>query len=130
MAQYLTYEQYREWGGTMDEAAFVPAEIRARARVDALTQGRVGRMASVPEQVRAAMLEIIRVDGVFSPAAQAEAPVAVSFNTDGYAESYGSARDRTACAERELNRSVLTLLDGVTDDAGAPLCFAGVMAAG
>ena len=41
MAQYLTYEQYQAWGGTLDESAFNLAEIKARARIDAMTQKRV-----------------------------------------------------------------------------------------
>ena len=130
VAQYLTYEQYQAWGGTLDEAAFNLAEIRARARIDAMTQKRVAYMQTVPEQVQAAMMEIITVDGTFSASAQASAPVAASFTTDGYSESYGSAESRTAAIEKQLNRSIETLLDGVTDDDGTPLLYAGVPTAG
>ena len=126
MAQYLTYAQYIAWGGTLSESAFGLAEIKARARIDAMTQGRVAYMASVPEQVQAAMMEIIQVDGTYSASAQAAAPVAASFTTDGYSESYGSAESRTAAIEKQLTASVETLLDGVTDDEGVPLLFAGV----
>ena len=130
MAQYLTYEQYQAWGGTLDESAFNLAEIKARARVDALTMGRVAYMQAVPEQVQAAMMEIITVDGTFSASAQASAPVAASFTTDGYSESYGSAESRTAAIERQLTGSIETLLDGLTDDEGTPLLYAGVPTAG
>ena len=126
MAQYLTYAQYQTWGGTMTEAAFNLAEIKARARIDAMTQGRVAQMAQVPEQVQAAMMEIINVDSTYSAAAQAAAPVVASFSTDGYSESYGSAESRTAAIEKQLTASILTLLDGVVDDNGVPLTFAGV----
>lgn len=130
MAQYLSYEQYQAWGGTLSESAFTLAEIKARARIDALTQGRVAYMAAVPEQVQAAMMEIITVDGTYSAAAQAAAPVAASFSTDGYSESYGSAESRTAAIEKQLTASILTLLDGVTDDNGVPLTYAGIPVAG
>ena len=130
MAQYLTYAQYQAWGGTMTEAQFNLAEIGARARIDAMTQKRVAYMAEVPEQVQAAMMEIIQVDSTYSAAAQAAAPVAASFSTDGYSESYGSAESRTAAIEKQLTDSILTLLDGVTDDEGTPLTFAGVPVAG
>ena len=126
MAQYLTYAQYVQWGGTLDTSAFNLAEIKARARIDAMTQGRVARMARVPEQVQAAMMEIIGVDSTYSAAAQAAAPVAASFTTDGYSESYGSAESRTAAIERQLTASIETLLDGLTDDEGTPLLYAGV----
>ena len=130
MAQYLTYAQYTAWGGTLTEAAFNLAEIKARSRIDAMTQGRVAHMAAVPEQVQAAMMEIIQVDGTYSAAAQAAAPVAASFTTDGYSESYGSAESRTASIERQLTASIETLLDGITDDEGVPLLYAGVPVAG
>lgn len=123
---YLTYAQYQAWGGTMTESAFNLAEIKARARIDALTQGRVAYMQTVPEQVQVAMMEIIIVDSTYSAAAQAAAPVVASFSTDGYSESYGSAESRTAAIEKQLTASILTLLDGVVDDKGVPLTFAGV----
>ena len=126
MAQYLSYAQYVEWGGTLTESAFNLAEIKARSRIDAMTQGRVARMAQVPEQVQAAMMEIITVDGTYSASAQASAPVAASFTTDGYSESYGSAETRTAAIEKQLNASIMTLLDGIVDDDGVPLIYAGV----
>ena len=130
MAQYLTYAQYTAWGGTLSEAAYNLAEIKARSRIDAMTQGRVAHMAAVPEQVQAAMMEIIQVDGTYSASAQASAPVAASFTTDGYSESYGSAESRTAAIEAQLTASVETLLDGITDDEGVPLLYAGVPVAG
>ena len=130
MAQYLTYEQYQAWGGTLTEAAFNLAEIRARARIDAMTQGRVARMAAVPEQVQAAMMDCITVGQTYSAAAQAAAPVAASFTTDGYSETYGSAENRTAAIEKQLTASIETLLDGITDDDGVPLLYAGVPVVG
>ena len=126
MAQYLTYAQYQAWGGGLSESAFNLAEIKARARIDAMTQGRVAYMQAVPEQVKAAMMEIITVDGTYSASAQAAAPVAASFTTDGYSETYGSAETRTAAIENQLTASIETLLDGVTDDEGTPLLYAGV----
>ena len=130
MAQYLTYAQYQAWGGGLSESAFNLAEIKARSRIDAMTQGRVAYMQTVPEQVKAAMMEIITVDSTYSASAQAAAPVAASFTTDGYSESYGSAESRTAVIEKQLTASIETLLDGVTDDDGTPLLYAGVMTVG
>lgn len=126
MAQYLTYQQYEDWGGMLDEPAFTIAEIKARARIDALTMGRVAHMREVPEQVQVAMMDIINVDGTYSASAQAAAPVAASFTTDGYSESYGSAESRTAAIEAQLTASIETLLAGVVDDEGTPLIYAGV----
>ena len=127
---YLSYEQYLEMGGDLDEAAFRLAELKARRRIDGMTQGRVAGMAAVPPEVAAAMMEIMAVDGVYGPGAQARSPVATSFNTDGYSERYGGAEGRTAAIERRLRAEIASLLDGVADDAGVPLLYAGVAVAG
>lgn len=130
MARYLTYEEYQELGGSLPETAYNLAELKARKRVDALTQGRVANMAEVPFEVKAAMMEIMAVDARFSAAAQAGAPVVASFTTDGYSESYGSVESRTTSMEKQLTASIMTLLAGVTDDHGVPLLYAGVATCG
>lgn len=130
MAQYMTFEQYIALGGTLPLMEFTLAEVKARARIDAMTQGRVANMAEVPLQVLVAMMEIIKVDSTYSASAQASAPVAASFTTDGYSETYGSAESRTAAIEKQLTASIETLLDGLTDDDGVPLLYAGVPTAG
>ncbi len=123
---YLTYEQYVAFGGTLGESAFEPAEMKARKKIDAMTQRRVARMAEVPGEVRVAMMEIIGVDSAFGAAAQASAPVVASFTTDGYSESYGGVSERASAAEAKLRGTVGELLYGVTDDEGVPLIYAGV----
>ena len=126
MAQYLSYEEYVVLGGKLGEAEYPSAELKARRRIDAMTHGRVARMARVPEEVKAAVAEIIDVEAVYGATAQAAAPVAESFSTDGYSESYGDARARGQEVRRQLAEGIAALLDGVTDDEGTPLLYAGV----
>jgi hypothetical protein len=124
---YLTYEEYRAYGGTMTEADFALAEFRARKRIDYLTDSRVAAMAEVPEAVKMAMMSIIRVDGAVGVDAQAGAPLVASFSTDGYSENYGSAADQTANAEKQLNAELRRLLYGEKDDNGVPLLYRGLV---
>ena len=132
MPRYLTYEEYAALGGTLPEAAFGAAELKARKRIDAVTHGRAARMAErrapgpMPEEVRVAMAEIIAAESAFGAAAQAEAPPVAGFSTDGYSESYGDGAARSREVERQLRRCVELLLYGVRDDDGAPLLYAGV----
>ena len=123
---YLTYDEYQSYGGTLAEGDFNLAEFRARKRIDQLTDSRVAAMAEVPEVVKLAMMSIIKVDGAVGVDAQAGAPLVASFSTDGYSESYGSAADQTANAERQLNREIGRLLYGEKDDNGVPLLYRGV----
>ena len=123
---YLTYEEYVAMGGGMAEGDFQLAELKARKRIDSMTQGRVAGMATVPEEVKAAMYEIIAVEQAFGAQAQASAPVVESFTTDGYSEKYGGATEREAAARKALDRTVNALLYGVCDDTGTPLLYAGI----
>ncbi len=123
---YLTYEEYRAYGGTLAEADFALAEFRARKRIDYLTDSRVEAMEEVPEAVKMAMMTIIKADSAVGVDAKADAPLVASFSTDGYSESYGSAADQTAGVERQLNAELRRLLYGVRDDDGVPLLYRGI----
>lgn len=123
---YLTYEEYRAFGGTLDEAAFGPAEYRARKRIDELTDGRVGRMRQVPEGVKLAVLMVIKAEGAVGAEALADAPAVAAFTSDGYSERYEGASERIANLEEQLNDGLRRLLSWIWDDHGVPLLFRGV----
>lgn len=126
MAQYLTYDEYVNYGGTMDEADFTVAEFKARSRIDWLTMARVQKMKAVPEEVKLAMMVIMKVDSKFSATAQVESAIVSSFSTDGYSESYGSIFEQAGYADKQVNREVTKMLFGVVDDYGEPLIFRGL----
>jgi len=126
MTQYLTYQEYVEFGGAMDEADFTVAEFKARSRIDWLTMGRVQNMAEIPDEVKLAMMVIIKVDSKFSATAQADSAIVSSFSTDGYSESYGGASEQSAAAENKVNNEVIKMLFGVLDDFGVPLIYRGL----
>lgn len=80
---YLTYDEYKEYGGTASEQDFTMLEFRARKRIDRLTASRVQRMAKVPEAVKLCMMSLIGIDSKAGAEAQVDKPVVTSFNTDG-----------------------------------------------
>lgn len=125
--QYLTYQEYVEMGGTMPEDDFDLAEFKARSRIDWLTLARVQRMATVPVEVKKAMMVIMKVDAKYSADAQADSAVVSSFNTDGYSESYGGASEQSENAENQTNNEVKRMLFGVLDDYGTPLIYKGLI---
>lgn len=126
MAQYLTYDEYVELGGDMDAKDYPVAEFRARSRIDWITMARVKNMKVIPEEVKLAMMAIIKVDSKFSSTAQVESAIVSSFSTDGYSESYGSIFEQAGYADKQLNREVTKMLFGVLDDFGEPLIFRGL----
>lgn len=126
MAQYLTYAEYQAMGGDMSETDFTLAEFKARSRIDIMTLARVQDMAAVPDEVKLAMMCIIKVDTKYSADAQASSAIVSSFNTDGYSESYGSTSEQSEVAEKQINSEVKKMLFGVLDDHGVPLIYKGL----
>lgn len=126
MAQYLTYDEYVGYGGDLSEQDFVLAEFKARSRIDRMTLARVQYMQEVPEEVKLAMMCIIKVDRKYSSDAQADNAILASYSTDGYSESYGGVSEQSNNAEIQLTRQIGKMLFGVVDDTGIPLIYLGV----
>lgn len=126
MAQYLSFDEYVSLGGSLSEEDFRLAEFKARSRIDRLTLGRVKDMAEVPEEVKLAMMVIMKVDGKFGADAQVDSAIVSSYSTDGYSESYGGASEQASAAQSQLNQEVYKMLFGVEDDHGVPLIYKGL----
>lgn len=124
-AQYLTYDEYQEYGGTLSPTDFMDAEYRARKRIDRATDMRVQDMETVPEAVKRCMFSLIKIDSAAGAEAQISNPTVTSFNTDGYSESYGHALSAED-AEKEMTRRIQTDLYGDVNDHGVPLLYRGV----
>ncbi len=122
---YLTYEEYKSYGGTLSETDFPLMEFKCRKRIDKLTDCRVQKMTSVPEAVKLCMMSLIKLESAAGTEAQVENPVVTSFSTDGYSESYGKAMDASE-ASTAMNSTVYSMLYGELDDNGVPLLYRGV----
>ena len=122
---YLTYEEYKDFGGTASESAFPILEMKARKRIDFLTDSRVQNMEVVPPAVKLCAASIINMESVVGAEAQIANPVATSFSTDGYSESYGNSLSADAARE-QMNKTVREMLYGELDDEGTPLLYRGV----
>ena len=124
-AHYLTFEEYREYGGVLEAAAFLPLEMLARKRIDYLTLSRIQQMEAVPDAVRLCMVSLVRMENAAGAEAQAIDPAITSFGTDGYSESRGNAMDAKT-AQLQMNGLVKMYLHGELDDNGTPLLYRGV----
>ena len=122
---YLTYEEYKSYGGTLSETEFPLMEFKCRKRIDKLTDCRVQKMASVPEAVKLCMMSWLKRESAAGTEAQVENPVVTSFSTDGYSESYGKAMGASE-ASTAMNSTVYSMLYGELDDNGVPLLYRGV----
>ena len=122
---YLTKSDYIAITGAQSPANFAMLEAAARKRIDYLTASRVAAMAVVPDAVKACMVALMQLEGSVGAVAQAAHPVATSFSTDGYSETYGHAFS-AADAAAEMTKMIKMYLYGEKDDRGIPLLYRGV----
>ena len=123
---YLTYDEYLEFGGTLDQTAFEHLEFKARKRIDYLTDCRVrDHMAVISWAVKHCMYSLMEMERKVGIEAQALNPQATSFSTDGYSESYGNAINTEDVGKR-MNALVASMLHGEVDDEGTLLLYLGV----
>ena len=123
---YIDLTYYLNNGGkqSMTDAAFTRNEYRARKLVDKMTQGRVKKMANVPEAVERLMVELVTLEDN-QGAELAEKQAAKSFSNDGYSETYADPLTGEQMKEIECNL-ISEYLSEETDDEGTPLLYLGV----
>lgn len=122
---YIDHGYYLANGGKeMSEAAFSRNEYRARKLVDTLTQGRIRKMAEVPEAVQRLMVELVTMEEN-QGAGVTEKQAVTSFSNDGYSETYADplTADRVKEIEYDL---IFQYLSDEEDDNGTPLLYLGV----
>ena len=57
--QYLTYDEYRLLGGTLDIMPFNLLEYEARKKIDSRTQGRLIKEEIIPQEVKMCMYALM-----------------------------------------------------------------------
>lgn len=57
--QYLTYTEYQELGGTLDQLPFNLLEYQARKEIDLNTKLRLVNETSIPDEVKMCLFELI-----------------------------------------------------------------------
>ena len=101
--QYLSYEEYMELGGTLDEVPFNELEYECRRIIDSRTQNRLKNADKIPQEVK--MLEnkmIQTLQGYYVSLEKAQSGVA-SENTDGYSVSYISSNQISQLIEGKID---------------------------
>lgn len=122
---YLTYQEYKSYGGELSETAFIPLEFKSRKRIDYLTDSRVQNMIAVPAAVKLCMYVLIGMESSVGRSEQAASPSVSSFNTDGYSETYSQAMDADT-ANAQMDALTKEYLYGEKDDNGTPLLYRGL----
>ena len=114
--QYLTYEEYRALGGSLDLTSFNLLEFEARRQIDIRTFNRLQDLETQPQEVKLCVYNLINGIQSFSQAEQSTSGNIASENTDGYSISYLTA-DRISeivkSKNNEIDNIIRTYLLGV-----------------
>lgn len=126
--KYLTYQQYRAMGGTLDLMPFNLLEFEARKRIDERTQCRLKNVTEIPVEVRMCMLKLVDLISMYNKELETSSKGIASENIDGYSVSYttgGQANEIIKSKTNEINDAITTYLLGVVVD-GEHILYLGV----
>ena len=101
--QYLSYEEYQELEGTLDEVPFNELEYECRRIIDSRTQNRLKNADEIPQEVKLLENKMIQtLQGYYVSLEKAQSGVA-SENTDGYSVSYISSNQISQLIEGKID---------------------------
>lgn len=126
--QYLTYEEYRALGGTLDLMPFELLEYETRKRIDERTQGRLKTVNDIPQEVKMCMFKLMNVVTSYDEGLDSVSRNIASENTDGYSVSYvtgSQIQEVLKTKNKELDDIIMTYLVNVIVN-GEHILFLGV----
>jgi hypothetical protein len=124
--RYLTYDEYQELGGTLDEAPFNLLEFEAQKNIDKYTFGRLKNLNEQINEVKLCILKLIQLINTYSTYENQNKSIS-SENTDGYSVSYNQATENVSKAKiNEIKDIIKTYLSECRLEDGTPYLYVGV----
>lgn len=105
--EYLTYTEYKLYGGKLDESVFARLEYKARKMIDKRTFGRLTAVSDVPESVKRLMYELIGLIGHSDVSSPDYTPSIASEGNDGYSVSFAGSQILTVDATEKKAVSLI-----------------------
>lgn len=122
--QYLTYQEYKALGGTLDEMPFNLLEFNARKKIDERTFGRLVDKGQEYQEVKLCVYNMITTLNSYSSYDTQNKAIS-SESTDGYSISYGTPQKSiTEAKNSELEDIIYTYLSNLIVD-GVPVLYRG-----
>ena len=124
--QYLTYEEYRALGGTLDLMPFNLLEFRSRKEIDKPTYGRLKDLKEQVQEVKVCDFDLINKINVFIKNENRDRSVS-SENTDGYSVTFNDINKEFTQQEKlEIASTIDTYLSECKLEDGTPYLYRGV----
>ena len=124
--QYLTYEEYQDLGGALQETPFNILELEARKNIDKYTFGRLKNLESQINEVKISEFKLIELLNTYSSYENQNKSIS-SENTDGYSISYVQSTENVSKAKINEIKSIIKsdLAECYLED-GTPYLYVGV----
>lgn len=124
--QYLTYEEYKGLGGSLDLMPFNLLELEARKQVDKHTFGRLINLETQKQEVKICIFRLITLLNSYNTDLERNKAVS-SENIDGYSVSYGAVSNEAINGkESEIKSLIQDLLNNCYLEDGTPYLYRGV----
>lgn len=124
--QYLTYEEYIELGGTLDETPFNILELEAQKNVDKYTFGRLQNLEQQINEVKVCIFKLIGLINTYNSYENQNKSVS-SENIDGYSVTYSQATENVSKSKIEDIKCIIkTYLAECKLEDGTPYLYVGV----
>ena len=114
--QYLTYDEYKALGGTIDQTPFNLLEFEARRKIDERTFGRLKNVEKIPQEVKICVFSLINSISSYSSCLSSNNKNVASESIDGYSVSYvtgGTMEETVSSKNAELDDIITTYLMGI-----------------
>ena len=123
--QYLTYEEYTDLGGTLEETPFNLLEYQAQKIIDKYTFGRLMTLETQTQDVKLCVAHLLTIIESYDPLEKQSRGIA-SENTDGYSVSYNNDISNIVSSKTlELKNIVYTDLAECKLEDGTPYLYIG-----
>ena len=123
--QYLTYGEYVELGGTLEETPFNILEHQAQKVVDKYTTGKLMKLETQTNDVKLCIAHLISVIQSYAESEETSKKGITSESTDGYSISYGDVDSAIKGKTSELKNIVYTDLAECKLENGIPYLYIG-----
>ena len=125
---YLTYDEYQNYGGTLDKTAFEEYEFSASGTVNHYTYNRLVNDDTVPEAVKRVVYRLISLAEQQAAATSTSGAAVTSHSNDGVSESFAvmSPENIYQALSGQVKDVVLNGLSGVRNSKGHRLLYRGL----
>lgn len=114
--QYLSYDEYVELGGTLEEMPFNILEYEIRRIIDRRTLNRLKNVDDIPNEVKMCMFNMMTISTNYQKSLDLDKGNIASESVDGYSVTYMSINDISNAVKgksTELESSMTDYLFGV-----------------